>query len=247
MALHKSKPEKSGQAKRLETLEAETIKQKTEFLEHLSKSSIVQLACERSGVGRSTYYDWRSKDKEFAELADRAKEAGEFLVNDIAESKLIQNIQNNQNTAIIFWLKNHHAKYNERIYHQHELINQQEITEEEKTKIDWALRNIGLANILRMNSNMTLEEWKKAWEKNNPNDSKGKYIPKKPVIDPDSDDPYAYIGDPEPEPPSKVEEDPIETKPQVKEVPRKKGGVNIEEFLAKRKKLIEDAKKREGK
>ena len=136
------KSSKTGQAKRLETLETKTEKQKLEFLGHLAKSSIVQLACERSGIGRSTYYDWRNKDEGFAEVADKAIKVGVLVINDMAESHLIHNIQNNSNTAIIFWLKNHHELYNDKMYHKHEIV-EPKIDPEQQIAIAKALFNSG--------------------------------------------------------------------------------------------------------
>ncbi|MCX6738887.1 MAG: hypothetical protein NT098_02410 [Candidatus Parcubacteria bacterium] len=134
--------QKEGQEKRLETLGTKTRKQKLEFLEHLAKSSIVQLACERGGIGRSTYYDWRKKDKTFAQKADKAIIAGSLLVNDIAESQLLRAIQSGNMTGIIFWLKNHHHSYNDKIHHEHELVVN-EIDPEHRIAIAKALFNSG--------------------------------------------------------------------------------------------------------
>ncbi len=143
MTVKKSKsPPREGQEKRLETLGVKTRKQKLDFLEHLAKSSIVQLACERSGIGRSTYYDWRKKDKNFAQKADKAIIAGSLLVNDIAESQLLRAIQNGNMTGIIFWLKNHHHSYNDKVHHEHELVVN-EIDSEHRIAIAKALFNTG--------------------------------------------------------------------------------------------------------
>jgi hypothetical protein len=136
-----SSPKKNKTEKRLETLAVKTKQQKQAFLEQLPKYPIVQVACEKSGVGRSTYYAWR-KDKEFARLADEAIKSGTYFINDMAESKLIQNIQSGNNTAIIFWLKNHHTQYSERIRHEHEFI-EEELTSEQKIAIAKALFNSG--------------------------------------------------------------------------------------------------------
>lgn len=153
-----SSPKKNKTEKRLETLATKTREQKKTFLEQLPKYPVVQVACEKSGVGRSTYYAWRKSDKEFAKQADESIRSGELFINDMAESKLIQNIQNGNNTAIIFWLKNHHDSYNERIVHEH-VIAEEEITEEKKAMAK-ALINIGLGNILKSYGiNMTAEEY----------------------------------------------------------------------------------------
>ncbi len=101
----------SGTEKRLETLALETESQKKALIAQLRKTPIVQLACERVAVGRSTYYKWRAEDKIFGRAADQAKESGKFLVNDIAESRLLNLIQNDNLTAIIFWLKHNHPSY----------------------------------------------------------------------------------------------------------------------------------------
>jgi hypothetical protein len=118
--------------KRLETLVIETEKNKKLIAEQLRKTPIVQFACEKTGVGRSTYYKWRAKDLIFARAADRAIEAGRFFINDLAESKLIGLIQNSHPTAIIFWLKHNHPKYTEisRVIHEYETVTSKPSVEE---------------------------------------------------------------------------------------------------------------------
>ena len=41
-------------------------------VEQLKKTPIVQIACEKTGIGRATYYRWRKEDAEFGKLADEA-------------------------------------------------------------------------------------------------------------------------------------------------------------------------------
>lgn len=170
-----SSPKKNKTEKRLETLAVKTKEQKKAFLEQLPKYPVVQVACEKSGVGRSTYYAWRKSDKEFAKQADESIRSGELFINDMAESKLIQNIQNGNNTAIIFWLKNHHGSYNERILHEYKVVNE-ELNREERVAIARALINIGLGNIIKSNNQEEIseafqknkeatEEYKKSWSR----------------------------------------------------------------------------------
>ena len=85
------------------------------LLEQLKKTPIVQVACEKVGVGRATYYRWRKEDEEFAQLSDEAISEGNFLVNDMAESQLMSAIKEKNMTAIIFWLKHHHPAYLTRV------------------------------------------------------------------------------------------------------------------------------------
>lgn len=81
------------------------------LLEQLKKTPIVQVACEKVGVGRATYYRWRKDDTDFAKEADEALQEGSLLVNDMAESQLMSAIRDKNLTAIIFWLRNHHSSY----------------------------------------------------------------------------------------------------------------------------------------
>ena len=62
---------------------------------------IAATACEAIGISRSTYYRWKNEDPEFRE---RVEEVEETQV-DFVESKLMQLINANDTTAIIFYLK----------------------------------------------------------------------------------------------------------------------------------------------
>lgn len=89
--------------------------EKASLLENLKKTPIVQLACEKSSVGRTTYYRWLKEDSDFAEQAHEALKEGTDLMNDYAESQLLTAIKERNLTAIIFWLKNKHKDYSTRI------------------------------------------------------------------------------------------------------------------------------------
>ena len=92
-------------------IEKRQMKNKELLLEILKKTPIVQIACEKAGIGRATYYRWRKEDGEFTEQSDQALLDGNLLVNDMAESQLMSAIKDKNMTAIIFWLKHHHAAY----------------------------------------------------------------------------------------------------------------------------------------
>jgi len=93
------------------TIEKRQSKNKEQLLEILKKTPIVQIACEKAGVGRASYYRWRKEDAEFAQQSDQALLDGSLLVNDMAESQLMSAIKDKNMTAIIFWLKHHHSAY----------------------------------------------------------------------------------------------------------------------------------------
>jgi len=88
---------------------------KTQVVEHLRKVPIIQVACEKVGLPRATFYRWRKQDGAFGKVVDEALTTGEQLVNDMAESQLLSAIKDKNLTAIIFWLKHHHARYATRV------------------------------------------------------------------------------------------------------------------------------------
>ena len=79
-----------------------TDKKKKDLLISLKKNNgNISEACESANIGRQTYYDWIEKDNGFKQDCENVQEA----LIDLAECKLIENIECNENTAIIFYLK----------------------------------------------------------------------------------------------------------------------------------------------
>ncbi len=103
--------ELESQEEKLSTIDIRQQSQKDVLIQQLKKTPIVQVACEKVGIGRTTYYRWHKEDKEFAEAADTALSEGSSLINDMAESQLVSAIKDKNLTAIIFWLKHHHKAY----------------------------------------------------------------------------------------------------------------------------------------
>lgn len=122
------------------TIEKRQIKEKETLIEYLKKTPIVQVACERTNVGRATYYRWRKEDSEFSKVADLALQEGNALVNDMAESQLMSAIKDKNMTAIIFWLKHHHPAYTTKVEVTTAFKNQEiTLTDEQKQLLNKAL------------------------------------------------------------------------------------------------------------
>lgn len=98
-----------------DTISLKTEESKARLVEQLKKTPIVQIACEKEGIGRASYYRWRKEDPEFADAADEALCSGKSLISDLAESQLIKAIRDGNMTAIIYWLKNQHPDYKTRV------------------------------------------------------------------------------------------------------------------------------------
>lgn len=115
------------------------------LIEQLKKTPIVQVACEKTNVGRSTYYRWRTESKEFAKQADEGLQEGNLLVNDLAESQLISAIRDQNMTGIIFWLKTHHDAYRNRVEVTTTNNNQEiHLTDEQKELLNKAIKMAAL-------------------------------------------------------------------------------------------------------
>lgn len=81
---------------------SDTEKRKSKFLEALEHSlGVVTTASRSSGVPRKTFYMWLEKDKEFKAAVDDIRE----VAIDFVESKLFQQVNNDDTTAMIFYLK----------------------------------------------------------------------------------------------------------------------------------------------
>lgn len=73
-----------------------------EVIDAYSRSmGIVSTACKKSNINRKTFYEWKAKDKDFAE---RLAEIDEAQI-DFTESQLLKLIKGGDTTATIFYLK----------------------------------------------------------------------------------------------------------------------------------------------
>lgn len=101
--------------KQTDVVITKTENNKELLIEQIRKTPIIQVACEKTGIGRATYYRWRKEDESFRDKSDEALAEGIHLINDMAESQLISAIRDKHMTAIIFWLKNRHKDYKTRV------------------------------------------------------------------------------------------------------------------------------------
>lgn len=82
-----------------------------ELVKELEKNYLLQHACNKLGLTRSTVYRWMQDDEEFAVTIRAAQAVGRRFMSDYVESKLLKNIENQEQRAIEFWLKNNNEHY----------------------------------------------------------------------------------------------------------------------------------------
>ena len=98
-------------------------------------NGLVTQACRQANVCRAVYYKWYKDDPKFRE---KAAEIQEHTVDNV-ESKLYNLIQNNDKTAIIFYLK---CKAKDRGY-----VERQEVSMDQPIHIDLKIENLGKAEL----------------------------------------------------------------------------------------------------
>ena len=117
------------------TIELKQERNKELVIKKLGQMPIVQVACSKTGISRASYYRWRKKDKEFRKQTDKAIYKGILFINDMAESQLISSIKDKHMTGIIFWLKNRHFAYTDKIQVNANIRNKEEKLTSEQEKL----------------------------------------------------------------------------------------------------------------
>ena len=80
----------------------DTSDTKKKMIEALEKNlGIVSIATQNVGIHRSTHYDWMKNDSDYKKAVDDIHN----VCLDFAESKLFEQIQDNNTSATIFYLK----------------------------------------------------------------------------------------------------------------------------------------------
>ncbi len=120
-------------------------KTKQLLLLQLEKTPIVQIACEKVGVSRMTFYRWKNGDAEFGKKVDRAINEGRFLVNDLAESQLISAVKERNFSAIAYWLRHHHPSYKTKIELEGMVTQVHELSPEQEVLVQKALALAGIS------------------------------------------------------------------------------------------------------
>lgn len=118
---------------------------KKQLIEALQKSlGVVSTACKVVGISRTTYYQYLKDDEDFKSQVENIEEEA----IDFVESKLFEQIQDNNTTATIFYLKTKGKKrgYTEKQEIEHSGKLKQEVVDYSKLS-DEALREIANARI----------------------------------------------------------------------------------------------------
>lgn len=92
-------------------MRARTKKQKRLLLNELENNPIIERACKKVCIARSTFYRWCESDPEFKEKAETVIVQGRDKMNDFAESKLLEAINSGNMQGIRYWLDHNSKRY----------------------------------------------------------------------------------------------------------------------------------------
>jgi hypothetical protein len=127
----KSRPATNGSEQIKKAEQLRTVKAKEAVIAALTETcGIVTSACQHAEVGRTQFYKWMKEDPEFAQ---QVKDI-ENVALDFVESKLMENIENNDVASVIFFLKTKgkNRGYVERQEVEHDVAKGKRITLEVK-------------------------------------------------------------------------------------------------------------------
>jgi len=126
-----------------------------DFLLKLDQSlGIISLACQKAGISRATFYNWRDRDEWFADVSEQVIEEAKPRLHDLAKHGLIKKIMEGDNACIIFYLKTRHPEFKEKL------------TPKEQEDVDEVIGNVSLVDTIKaINQTLNDEGFTPKWQK----------------------------------------------------------------------------------
>jgi len=81
------------------------------LIAELEKTPLVQIACDKVGISRNTFYRWIKEDTEFLARTSEAISLGTGLVNDVAISNVLDGIKRKDPMYTKYWLDRKHPDF----------------------------------------------------------------------------------------------------------------------------------------
>lgn len=129
------------------TIKIRQTKLKKAVLEQLTRTPIIEIAVEKVGISRMTFYRWSKASKQFAKEVEDALFGGRLLISDIAESQLFSLVKDKKIEAIKYVLRHNNPRYADRLELSGTVSTKDEpLTAEQKALIRQALKLSSLRN-----------------------------------------------------------------------------------------------------
>lgn len=90
---------------------ARSSDEKLKFIQIIEETPLINYACKKVGIGRTTFYRWMKDNLEFKISVERALKNGRSYWVEVAESSLMKNVKNGRMDAVKFFLTHNDSRY----------------------------------------------------------------------------------------------------------------------------------------
>ncbi len=88
-----------------------TKKLLNKLAEEIEKTPVIQIACDKFGISRNTFYRWMKEEKSFLIRINEAMSLGNGLVSDVAISNVLEGIKRKDAMYTKYWLSHRHPDF----------------------------------------------------------------------------------------------------------------------------------------
>ena len=86
-------------------------REKMVLLEQLRKMPVISVACERTGLGRTTFHRWCKEDPAFNDAVNEAMSEGDKVLDDVGKTQLVSLMKDKKWEAVKYYLEKHHPEF----------------------------------------------------------------------------------------------------------------------------------------
>jgi hypothetical protein len=116
------------------------------LLEQLERTPIIELACDKVGISRTTFYRWTNTSKSFAATVEKSLTTGREFICDLAESQLIALMRQGEYKAVRLILQHNSPRYANKLELSGTLVTEEKLSIEQKKNIREALKLSSIGN-----------------------------------------------------------------------------------------------------
>lgn len=128
------------------------------LIEILKKTPLIQAACQKAEISRSTFYRWMATDEDFSIKVKMAMSEGRKIINDYAKSQVISKIKEGNLTACFYWLNHNDKRFMNKIEIGGKIETIKRLSPDQEEKIERAIKYLLPTEVLKMNEKQNHEE-----------------------------------------------------------------------------------------
>lgn len=132
------------------------------LVEEIERTPVIQIACDKFGITRNTFYRWMKEDREFLKKVKYAMSLGEGLVNDVALSNVLSGIKSKDPKYTMYWLNRKHPDFRKPYVHK---TDSDDLLAHFRMMMDAVAKQQIERDVLNSAKNLDAEQMKEAMEK----------------------------------------------------------------------------------